>query len=100
MHLTRPELEGWTIAVFEYLYQDGIEISSHEDLEDELQQLRIRTSDIAESVGEAPRTGDLFEIPRAAAAAAAAGTAGFAGAFAAVWRRFRKKTLYFIVKLC
>ena len=85
------ELEGWTIAVFEYLYQDGIEISSHEDLEDELQQLRIRTSDIAESVGEAPRTGDLFEIPRAAAAAAAAGTAGFAGAFAAVWRRFRKK---------
>nr|WP_294495091.1 SpaA isopeptide-forming pilin-related protein [uncultured Mediterraneibacter sp.] len=64
------ELEGWTISVFEYLYQDGVEISSHTDLDDDRQQLHIRNADIPEQKNDgkrAPRTGD-FDHPLAAAA--------------------------------
>lgn len=51
------ELEGWTLSVFEYLYQGEAEISSHTDLDDIKQQLHIRIADMISRTEETPRTG-------------------------------------------
>lgn len=81
------ELEGWTISVFEYLYQDGVEISSHTDLEDVRQQLHI-TMPENENVKPVPKTGDDAEIPVAAVAALLLGSAASALCIAIKrWRR-------------
>lgn len=44
------ELAGRTVTVFEYLYQDGVEISSHADKNDEKQQLTIKKPGIYTTV--------------------------------------------------
>ena len=74
---------GRTIVVFEYLYQEDIEISRHADLEDLMQQLYVK--DIEQQADEkeetdtpskAPQTGDEENaLPIAAVAAAGAGSA-------------------------
>ena len=87
MHFTFDAawLEGRTISVFEYLYQDGVEISSHTDLDDIYQQLHIRNADVPlpeeDEEKAAPRTGDSTEASRTAVLAAlAAGSIILTGA--------------------
>ncbi len=96
------EFAGWTIAVFEYLYQEEVEISSHTDLEDKMQQLYIKNKEQPPEKekepevppekekepeepepekpepeepepGGPPQTGDICEAAPAAAAAVCAG---------------------------
>lgn len=60
------ELEGWTVCVFEYLYENEVLISSHEDLTDKAQQLYITGPDkeVPEKIKEEPgipSTGDVSE---------------------------------------
>ena len=74
---------GQTIVVFEYLYQDEIEIGRHADLDDLMQQLYVK--DAEQQSGEkkennsgkenVPRTGDMSDPLSVAAAAAGAGSA-------------------------
>lgn len=61
------EFSGWTIAVFQYLYQDNTQISSHEELDNKLQQLKINGLQTTPEEGTstpdttpklAPQTGD------------------------------------------
>lgn len=71
---------GRTIVVFEYLYQDDVEISRHADLDNLMQQLYVK--DAEQQSGEkkrdatdTPQTGDASNPLPAAAAAAAGGAA-------------------------
>ena len=72
---------GRTIVVFEYLYQENVEISRHADLEDLMQQLYVKEIEQQsgekksdDTVTDIPKTGDTVDpFPIAAAAAGAGG---------------------------
>lgn len=72
---------GRTIVVFEYLYQEDVEISRHADLEDLMQQLYVKGIEQQsgekkgdDTVTDVPKTGDTVDpFPIAAAAAGAGG---------------------------
>ncbi len=89
---------GRTIVVFEYLYQDEIEIGRHAALDDLMQQLYVK--DVEQQSGEskedntgteeAPQTGDKSEpLPFAAAAVGAGSTAMLLAAW--MWKKYRRK---------
>lgn len=82
------ELEGWTLSVFEYLYQGDVEISSHTDLDDIKQQLHIRIADLISHPVETPRTGVDEKIRMAATGLGVSAAVTVAGA---VIRRRRGK---------
>lgn len=72
---------GRTIVVFEYLYQEDVEISRHADLEDLMQQLYVKGIEqqsgekkVDDTVTDIPQTGDTADpVPLAAIAAGAGG---------------------------
>ena len=71
---------GRTIVVFEYLYQEDVEISRHADLEDLMQQLYVKNAEVqsdekesGEAAVDTPQTGDESDPFPIAAAAAGAG---------------------------
>lgn len=114
--LDATEFAGWTIAVFEYLYQDETEISSHEDLEEQMQQLTINNPEPPPTkerdpdepgeppktdeppgtgkppeTGRPPKTGDGPEAVLAAAAAVCAGGTASALAVRSAVRRGKRR---------
>ena len=71
---------GRTIVVFEYLYQEDVEISRHADLDDLMQQLYVKNAEVqsdekesGEAAVDTPQTGDESDPFPIAAAAAGAG---------------------------
>ena len=74
---------GRTIVVFEYLYQEDVEISRHADLEDLMQQLYVKDieqkaeeKEVRGTPSKTPQTGDEGNaLPLAAMAAVGAGSA-------------------------
>lgn len=77
---------GRTIVVFEYLYQEDVEISRHADLDDLMQQLYVKAieqkyseeknseEENSETAADVPQTGDTaVPLPAAAAVAGAGG---------------------------
>lgn len=73
---------GRTIVVFEYLYQEDVEISRHADLEDLMQQLYVKEIEQQsgekkgdDAVTDIPKTGDTDDPVTIAAAAAGTGGA-------------------------
>lgn len=69
---------GRTIVVFEYLYQDGVEIGRHADLDALMQQLYVKDTETQDEekkgknidMKDVPQTGDASELLPAAATVA------------------------------
>lgn len=84
---------GRTIVVFEYLYQEDVEISRHADLEDLMQQLYVK--EIEQQSGEKKGDDTVTDIPKtgdtAAPAPIAAIAAGAGGAIVILTVCIRKR---------
>ena len=84
---------GRTIVVFEYLYQENVEISRHADLEDLMQQLYVK--EIEQQSGEKKGDDTVTDIPKtgdtAAPAPIAAIAAGAGGAIVILTVCIRKR---------
>ena len=87
---------GKTIVVFEYLYQDDIEVSRHAELDNLMQQLYVKNAEQqsgekkeSDSERDNPQTGDATEV--LPAAVAAAGAAGAVAVGILVYKKRRRK---------
>lgn len=90
---------GRTIVVFEYLYQDGVEIGRHADLDALMQQLYVKEAEPQDGeekgttmdMKDVPQTGDVSDLLPATATAAGSAVIIILLILAANVRKKRKK---------